>query len=266
VFVATNAVRRVGQMSVLVVGGGLSGLSTAMFMALHGAPPLLVEKHPTTSVHPKARGQFPHVMEALRVAGVAERVIEASSKDEQFRIVQAVSLNGPVVREILTKSPDFSHLSPAPWADVSQERMEPILADRARELGADLRFGTELVSWRQHGKGVTATLKNLETGQEETVEVDYLVAADGHRSPIRQALGIELVGRGVLGEGTGALFEADLQGHQQFLVHLLNPELPGGAGVLVSTTRWECRAPKATRTGRGSSAPRPGSRTWSRRS
>jgi 2-polyprenyl-6-methoxyphenol hydroxylase-like FAD-dependent oxidoreductase len=222
-------------MSVLVVGGGLSGLSTAMFMALHGAPPLLVEKHPTTSVHPKARGQFPHVMEALRVAGVAERVIEASSKDEQFRIVQAVSLNGPVVREILTKSPDFSHLSPAPWADVSQERMEPILADRARELGADLRFGTELVSWRQHGKGVTATLKNLETGQEETVEVDYLVAADGHRSPIRQALGIELVGRGVLGEGTGALFEADLQGHQQFLVHLLNPELPGGAGVLVST-------------------------------
>ena len=63
-------------MSVLVVGGGLSGLSTAMFMALHGAPPLLVEKHPTTSVHPKARGQFPHVMEALRVAGVDERVLD----------------------------------------------------------------------------------------------------------------------------------------------------------------------------------------------
>jgi putative polyketide hydroxylase len=221
--------------SVLVVGGGLSGLSTAMFMALHGAPPLLVEKHRTTSVHPKARGQFPHVMEALRVAGVAERVVEASPKDGKFRIVRAVSLNGPVLQEILAESPDFTHLSQAPWADVSQERMEPILADRARELGADLRFGTELVSWRQHDDGVTAVLRNVDTGAEETVEVDYLVAADGHRSPIRQALGVELEGRGVLGEGTGRLFEADLQGQQHFLAYLLNPELPGGAGVLVST-------------------------------
>ena len=222
-------------MTVLVVGGGLSGLSTAMFMALHGAPPLLVEKHPTTSVHPKARGQFPHVMEALKVAGVDRKVVEASPTDGKFRIVRAVSLNGPVLQEILTTSPDFGHLSPAPWADVSQERMEPILAERARELSADLRFGTELVSWQQHDSGVTARLKNLATGAEETVEVDYLVAADGHRSPIREALGVELQGRGVLGEGTGVLFEADLQGQQQFLAYLLNPELPGGAGVLVST-------------------------------
>ncbi|GAA3431185.1 FAD-dependent monooxygenase [Kutzneria kofuensis] len=217
----------------LVVGGGLSGLSTAMFMALHGAPPLLVERHPTTSLHPKARGQFPHVMEALRVAGVDEQVRSAST-DGQFRITRAVSLNGPVLQEIMAESPDFSALSQAPWADVSQERMEPILADRARQLGADLRFGTELVSFEQHDRGVTAVIRNLETEEEETVEVDYMVAADGHRSPIRHALGIELIGRGVLGEGTGTLFEADLE-QKQFLCYLLNPDLPGGAGVLVST-------------------------------
>lgn len=220
-------------MTVLVVGGGLSGLSTAMYLALHGVRPVLVEKHPTTSVHPKARGQFPHVMEALKVAGVDGKVTAASPKDGTFRITRAVSLNGPVLTEILAKSPDFGHLSPAPWADVSQERMEPILADRARELGADLRFGTEVVSFEQHGNGVTAVIRTA-TG-EETIEADYMVAADGHRSPIRHALGIELEGRGVLGEGTGTLFEADLQGQQHFLCYLLNPELPGGTGVLVST-------------------------------
>ncbi|QUQ66666.1 FAD-dependent monooxygenase [Kutzneria sp. CA-103260] len=221
-------------MTVLVVGGGLSGLSTAMFMALHGAPPLLIERHPTTSVHPKARGQFPHVMEALRVAGVDEQVTAASPPDGEFRIIRAVSLNGPVLQEIMTESPDFSALSQAPWANVSQERMEPILVDRARELGADLRFNTELVSFEQHENGITARLRNLATGEEEETEVDYLVAADGHRSPIREKLGIELIGRGVLGEGTGTLFEADL-GHRQVLCYLLNSDLPGGAGVLVST-------------------------------
>ena len=60
-------------MSVLVVGGGLSGLSTAMFMALHGAPPLLVERHPTTSVHPKARGQFPRWRDAMTIEMRARR-------------------------------------------------------------------------------------------------------------------------------------------------------------------------------------------------
>jgi putative polyketide hydroxylase len=223
-------------MTVLVVGGGLSGLSTAMFMALHGAPPLLVERHPTTSVHPKARGQFPHVMEALRVAGVDERVTAASPPDGQFRIIRAVSLKGTLLREIMITNPDFGAFSPAGWAGLSQERMEPILADRARELGADLRFNTELVSFEQHKNGVTAQLKDLTTGDQETIAVDYVVAADGHRSPIREKLGIELVGRGSLGRGVGALFEADLDlEHDEFLCYLLNPDLPGGAGVLVGT-------------------------------
>jgi len=221
-------------MTVLVVGGGLSGLSTAMYMALHGAPPLLVERHPTTSVHPKARGQFPHVMEALRVAGVDERVTAASPPAGKFRITLAQSLRGLVLHEILTESPDFSALSQAGWADASQERMEPILADRARELGADLRFNTELVSFEQHDNGITTKLRDLATGEEQTLEVDYIVAADGHRSPIRSQLGIELIGRGVLGEGTGALFETDIP-DSDFLCYLRNPELPGGGGVLVST-------------------------------
>jgi 2-polyprenyl-6-methoxyphenol hydroxylase-like FAD-dependent oxidoreductase len=113
--------------------------------------------------------------------------------------------------------------------------MEPILAERARELGAELRFGTELVSFAQHEEGVTAVLRDLDTGASRTVEVDYLVAADGHRSPIRRSLGIEMIGRGVLGEGTGTLFDADLSDHGDFLAYLLNPDLPGGAGVLVGT-------------------------------
>jgi putative polyketide hydroxylase len=64
-------------MTVLIVGAGLAGTSTALFLGLHGVPSLLVERHPSISNQPKARGQSCHTMEALRIAGVAERVRDA---------------------------------------------------------------------------------------------------------------------------------------------------------------------------------------------
>jgi flavin-dependent dehydrogenase len=116
---------------------------------------------------------------------------------------------------------------------VSQERAEPILLARARELGADVRFATELVSFTQDESGVRAVIRD-ERG-ERTVLADYLVAADGHRSPIRTALGIGTHGRGDLGRSIGIVFEADLGRRGFGLYYLQNPDLPEGGGVVVST-------------------------------
>jgi putative polyketide hydroxylase len=63
---------------VVVVGAGLAGLSTAVFLGVHGVPALVVDRHPGTSVQPKARGQMPAVMEAFRVAGVDEAIVAAT--------------------------------------------------------------------------------------------------------------------------------------------------------------------------------------------
>jgi len=225
---------------VLVVGAGLSGLSTAMFLGVHGVRALVVERHPGMSIYPKARGQFPHAMEALRVAGVEERMADAGPPDPGFRIVVGESVTGRVYNEIVVDTtPDLSALSPAGWANVSQERAEPILAGRARELGADIRFGTELVSFTQDADGVTAQLRDA--AGTHTVRSDYLVAADGHRSPIRAALGIGVHGRGELGRSSGISFDADLGRTGFGLYYLRNPALPSGSGVVVSTDtphRW----------------------------
>lgn len=222
---------------VLVVGAGLAGLSAAMFLGVHGVPALVVERHATTSLHPKARGQFPHTMEALRVAGVDRRIAAAAPADPGFHIVVAESVTGRVYNDIVVDTaPDFGALSPAGWANASQERVEPILADRARELGAELRFSTELVSFTQDEDGVTALLAD-----GTTVRARYLVAADGHRSPVREALGIGTHGRGDLGRSSGVLFDGDLGRTGFGLFYLQNPALPGGAGVVVGTDtphRW----------------------------
>ncbi|MEV4317934.1 FAD-dependent monooxygenase [Actinocrispum sp. NPDC049592] len=223
----------------LVVGAGLAGLSTAMFLGLHGVKTVVVERHAGMSMHPKARGQFPHTMEALRLAGVDRKMVDASPPDPSFKIIVARSAAGPVLHEVMVdaQGPDLSAVSSAGWANCSQERAEPILAGRARELGAEIRFSTELVRLEQDDDGVTAVLRDLATGEESTFRTPYLVAADGHRSPIRTALGITQHGRGVLGAGVSAIFEADLGDllPRNALVYLQNPDLPGGSGVLVST-------------------------------
>jgi|HubBroStandDraft_5_1064220.scaffolds.fasta_scaffold13875_3 putative polyketide hydroxylase len=197
---------------VLIVGGGLAGLSAAMFLARQGIRPLLAERHPSTSVHPRARGQNPVVMEALRAAGVADQIMAAGpAGPNALHIVIAESLTGQVYREIIGgEAPDFSEFSPAPYGMASQERAEPILADRARALGADLRFGTVAEDISQDGAGVQAVLLDRASGDRVRIRAQYLIGADGGRSGVRSAAGIGVHGRGVLGTHLSVVFEADL--------------------------------------------------------
>ncbi|WP_163512906.1 FAD-dependent monooxygenase [Fodinicola acaciae] len=234
---------------VLIVGAGLAGGSTAMFLGLHGVRSLVVERHPSTSNHPKARGQSWHTMEALAYAGVADRM-SAAGYDISLGmpIVIAQTVTGPPIHEILGEAwPDLSHITPAVMAMASQERAEPILMERAIELGAEYRFGTRLESFRQDDDGVTAQLRDLATGEVSTVTADYLVAADGWRGEIREWLGIGTHGRGDIGNAVAVIFDADLEsvvkGREFALFYLQNQELSDtfGTGAFVSTDtpgRW----------------------------
>ena len=60
--------------SVLVVGGGMAGLSAAMFLAWHGVPVVLVEKHPGSSPHPRAMGFTTRTMELYRAVGLGQKI------------------------------------------------------------------------------------------------------------------------------------------------------------------------------------------------
>ncbi|MFD8997257.1 FAD-dependent monooxygenase [Streptomyces abikoensis] len=241
---------------VLIVGAGLGGLSTALFLGLHGVPALVAERHPGTSLEPKARGQMPAAMEALRAAGLERAFLDAAPPGRpEMTIAIAESVTGRVFHSITEAMPDFARYSPAPTGMVSQERAEPLLAARAAELGADIRFSTRLESFTDGPDGVTAVLRDLTTGEAYEVEAAYLVGADGHRGGIREAAGIGAHGRGTIGESTSLLFEADLDlaldGAAVQMHYLQNPALPGGSGAFVSTdtpgrfvAAVEARAPR----------------------
>jgi putative polyketide hydroxylase len=205
--------------SVLVVGGSLVGLSSALFLAARGVPTVVVERHAGSSPHPRAIGYTPRTMELLRAVDVARHVPEAPAN---FRLLRArvESLAGawfdqsawtPAAAEPQPPKPKLE-LSPCRGAAFAQDRLEPLLRARAVELGAEVRARTELVSFEQDRDGVTARLRTRD-GVESTVRAAYLIAADGARSQVRDALGIDRHGRGHIQTIRSVLFRAPLEAY-----------------------------------------------------
>src|SRR3954462_2185376 len=62
---------------VLIVGGGVVGLSASLFLARCGVQSTLVERHQGTSIHPRARGVNARTMELLRELGLEAAVRKA---------------------------------------------------------------------------------------------------------------------------------------------------------------------------------------------
>ena len=99
------------------------------------------------------------------------------------------------------------------------------------ELGANFLYATELVSHTQDDEGVTATVRNVDDGSEQLIRARYMVACDGNRSPIRQSLGIDVVGHGLLSRSVTIYFRADcseaLRGRNLGVIYVTNPQVRG---------------------------------------
>jgi 2-polyprenyl-6-methoxyphenol hydroxylase-like FAD-dependent oxidoreductase len=203
--------RAVGEdVQVLIAGGSLVGLSTALLLASHGVEAVAVERHPGTAIHPRAALFNQRTIEIYRSLGLEDEI--AAAADLEFEqngaIVSVESLGGRELEWYFRNvNEGFETLSPSPRLFITQIGLEPVLRRRAEELGARLEYSTELVSFEQDDEGVTATL-----GDGRTIRAQYLVAADGVRSPVRESLGIPLRGRGSFSNSITIYFRADVRG------------------------------------------------------
>src|SRR3954462_13407694 len=130
------------EIPVLIVGGSLVGLTTAMLLGHHGVPSLSIERHAGTAIHPRA-GHFQlRTMETLRMMGLEERVRAKSLETYSATggIIAVEWLAGrdpaPCVRDLNGGVEGFS---PPARVLITQAPLEPIIRERALELGATLR-------------------------------------------------------------------------------------------------------------------------------
>ncbi|MGD2274356.1 FAD-dependent oxidoreductase [Bacillus wiedmannii] len=240
---------------VLIVGGGLSGLASALFLAKHNIEYLLIERHPSTAIHPKAGGITFRTMELFRELGLEQRIRSAGKALENCRGRIAVHTIAEANKEELAQMratqygndekllQKIEEISPSKQTACYQITLEEMMLLEAKTLGGQLSFYHELVSFEQKENGVIATILDRETEKESVVHCDYVIAADGAKSKIREQLRISTEGRGTIGGYyMNIYFEADLsefiQGDAFGFTMVLHPEVLGALIPVDNERRW----------------------------
>ncbi|MGH7898648.1 MAG: FAD-dependent monooxygenase, partial [Candidatus Binatia bacterium] len=208
------------RVPVVVVGGGPVGLVASLELARHGIRSLVLERHPGTTWHPKARNLNTRTMEIARHWGRAvhdELAAVDLPPEWKVQFVYTRTLAGQELGRMRTAgfggggrdvSPEVPLLS-------SQDVFEPILRRGAEATGlAELRFGHEVNRLEVGGapgddRAIVAVTERA-TERTYRVEAEYVIAADGSESGIRTGLGIEMDGLKSLGHFVNVYFAAAL--------------------------------------------------------
>ena len=210
------------EVSVLIVGGGGAGLTASNIMADLGVDSLMIERHASTSHLPKAHYLNPRSMEIFRHHGLSDAVYAASpprSMMSKAHWYTSLGGDGPIDRiRILaldalgggSYQAMYDEKSASPPANVPQIRLEPVLSAIAEQRNpGKVFFRQELTSFEQDADGVTAIVRDLETGEDYSVRCRYMMAADGGKT-IGPALGVKMVGETNLAYIVTVHFSADL--------------------------------------------------------
>ncbi|WP_028658508.1 FAD-dependent oxidoreductase [Nocardioides insulae] len=169
--------------SVLVIGAGAAGTATAIRLAEAGVSVDLVEAKPDVSALGSGITLQGNALRVLEQLGVWEQV-EAEGYGYDTLGLRAPDPAGTLIVELTedrTGGPDL----PATMG-MYRPTLARILADRASDAGAKLRFGLTATGLEQDADGVTVSFADGSTGR-----YDVVVGADGIGSWTRAQIGIE---------------------------------------------------------------------------
>ena len=200
---------------VAIIGGGPIGLSASILLSLRKIPHVLFERHPGTSIHPKACGINQRTTEIFQLMGIYDDVKAIACPDDiKVRTAWYTSLgkdgsdgkgtDGQSVdgREIWSRyawgggpvAAEYEKHGPTRYEIVPQIRLEPVLVKRAKGLNPDgVRYGIEVTDLEERDDCVALKVVDRGTGATEEVLARFVIAADGGRS-ITDKLGVKWLG------------------------------------------------------------------------
>jgi 3-(3-hydroxy-phenyl)propionate hydroxylase len=172
---------------VVIVGAGPAGMVTALELARHGVPSVLVSADLQFSQGSRAIVFTRRSMEILQQVGVAHRITENGLP---WRCGNSIYRGQKVFRMETPHDPDDRFF---PMINIQQQYLEEYLHDAcaANDL-IDVRWGNKLVKAENIEGGVRAEIDTPEGPY--TLETEWLVAADGGRSEIRSRMNLKLEG------------------------------------------------------------------------
>lgn len=172
----------------LIVGAGPSGLCLAILLSLYRIPYRLIEQKTERISTSNALVVQARSLEMWKALGVIDAAVAAGTRILGLQLSNTTS----EIHKISFAQAKLQ--TPFPFMlGLPQSESERILAEHLTTLGGTVERGTQLLSLKTKSTGVEVQLQ-LASGDMETVNCDWLIAADGARSTIRNTLGLNFAG------------------------------------------------------------------------
>jgi 3-(3-hydroxy-phenyl)propionate hydroxylase len=175
---------------VIVVGAGPVGLLTALALAKRDVSVLVLEAEPALTVDLRAGTYHPPTMEMLEPYGITAAMLAIGIKVPRWQMRD--KKEGVIVEWDLAELADET-VHPYRF-HLEQHRLTPIIHAKLAEYpNAQVRFDAPVEGVEQDGERATVLVRTG-AGGIERLSADYVVGADGGRSAVRKAAGIEFEG------------------------------------------------------------------------
>ncbi len=174
---------------VVVVGAGPVGLTLAIDLASRGVPVTVLDDNDTVSVGSRAICWAKRTLEIWDRLGVGERMVIKGVTWSRGRV-----FHGDRELYRFDLLPEEGHRRPA-FVNLQQYTVERYLVERAQDFPGliDLRWKNEVADLRREDGG--AVLDVATPDGRYRLEADWVVAADGARSPTRTRMGLPFEGQ-----------------------------------------------------------------------
>ncbi len=181
------AAGRPARTQVAIVGAGPIGLAAAIDLTLHGVDTLIVDDNNTVSTGSRAICYAKRSLEILDRLGCGEAIC---AKGVRWKVGKVFFHDELAYQFDLL--PELGHKRPA-FVNLQQYHLEEALVERLAALGRTVR-------WKHRAVGISprrdGARLDIETPDGRyAIEADYVIAADGARSAVRDLLGLEWKGQ-----------------------------------------------------------------------
>ncbi|KIF70698.1 FAD-dependent oxidoreductase [Streptomyces sp. AcH 505] len=167
------------MIDVIIAGAGPAGMMLAGELRLHGVRVVVVEKDAEPAAFIRSLGLHVRSIEVMDQRGLLDRFLAEGRQHPLGGFFAAIAKPAP-------EGLDTAH---GYVLGIPQPVIDRLLAERAAELGAEIRRGCELVGLSRSDDGVSVELAD---GTE--LRARYLVGCDGGRSTVRKLLGVGFPG------------------------------------------------------------------------
>ncbi len=172
---------------VVIVGAGPVGLVAAIDLAQRGQPVVVIDDDRTVSVGSRAICYAKRTLEILDRLGCGEPI---AARGVRWHVGKVFFRDALAYQFDLL--PEAGHRRPA-FVNLQQYHFEECLVERARARGVELRWRSRVTGVEPDAGFVRVRVDTPEGAY--ALDASWLVAADGARSTVRGALGLESEGQ-----------------------------------------------------------------------